>query len=71
MIDDIEDLLTREPFRQFVIVTTSGDEYAVNSPKQVTIPIHGETVHYAGRDYTTHVIAVRHIVKLTHRTGAT
>jgi hypothetical protein len=57
--------LSREPFRQFVIVTTSGEEYVVNSPKRVTIPMHGESVHYnTGRDFTTQIIAVRHIIKL-------
>lgn len=70
MSDDIEELLAREPFRQFVIVTSDGEEYIVSSPKQVTIPMHAETVHFAAYDYTNHVIAVRHILKLSFRTGA-
>jgi plastocyanin len=68
--DDIQELLADEPFRQFTIVTVNKDEYVVYSPKQVTIPTHGETVHYQSRDYTAHVIAVRHVVELTFRTGA-
>jgi hypothetical protein len=70
MIDDLQELLSREPFRRFVIVMISGEDFVVNSPKSVAIPMHGETVHVTAPDYTVHIIAVRHILKLTLSTGS-
>ena len=71
MLDDVQDLLSREPFRQFIIATTEERSgYIVYSPKQVTVPIHGESIHFRSRDGDTHIIAVRHIVRVTYREGS-
>ena len=69
MIDDIRSLLEADPFRPFSIETSSNACLEVNSPKQVTIPFHGETIHYHTRDWELHIIAVRHIIRLTVREG--
>jgi hypothetical protein len=69
MIDDIRELLDRDPFRTFTITGTTGDQYVVHSPKQVTIPLHGEPVHYLSRDGETAILPVRHIVRVTFREG--
>lgn len=69
MIDDIRELLDRDPFRQFVIMGALGEGYVVVSPKQVTVPAHGESVHYLSRDGDTHILSARHIVRVTFRKG--
>jgi hypothetical protein len=65
MLDDIQDLLAADPFRPFVLAVTGlDDEYAVDDPRQVSIPTHGETIHYRGRHGDEYVIAVRHVTSV-------
>lgn len=71
MNEDIHELLNTDPFKPFTIVTAAEGEFGVFSPKQVKIPLHGETLHYASRDGDTVIIALRHIVRLVQRTGRT
>jgi hypothetical protein len=68
VIDDIRALLEAEPFRPFVLTVTGFDhEYDVEHPRQVTIPVHGETIHYRDRHREQIVIAVRHITTVRLR----
>lgn len=68
MIDDIRNLLDAEPFRPFVLVLTGRDvEYTVDDPRQVTIPIHGEAVHYRNHHRDEFIIATRHITHVRLR----
>jgi hypothetical protein len=62
MIEDLQQLL--DAAQQFTIVTTLQAEFEVHSPKQVTIPSHGKSIHYRARDGKTYIVATRHIVQL-------
>jgi hypothetical protein len=68
MLDDIQELLAADPFRPFVLAVTGLDnEYDIEDPRQVSVPLHGETIHYRGRDGDEFVIAVRHITSVVIR----
>ena len=66
MLDDIQDLLAASPFRPFQVVTTDmHTAFAVTDPRQVSVPMSGETIHYRRPDGDTVIVAVRHVVAVT------
>lgn len=71
MSEDIHELLDADPFKPFTVVTAAEGEYGVFSPRQVVFPLHGETLRYISRDGDTVIIAIRHIIRVVHRTGRT
>ena len=68
MLADIRELLDAQPFRPFALTVAGWDaEHEVDDPRQVTIPAHGETIHFWNRHNERFVIAVRHITTVMMR----
>lgn len=69
MIDDIRALLEAESFRPFSIELPGDFTIEITNPKQVTVPIHGESIHFYSQHGETHIIAVRHMIRIRVREG--
>jgi hypothetical protein len=65
MTEDSEELLRATPFRPFAFATTDHCEYVVDSPKRLTLPVHGQSVHFHSPDGRTMIVASRHIIRVT------
>jgi len=64
MLEDIAFLLGDVPFRPFHLVTSDGKDYRIDSPKQLTLPEHGRSVHYTRKEGHLMMISVRHILRI-------